>query len=519
MFFKDSRYLFFLTPVLKPILLPLEERNNRIANMFGIKTQIRKKNYIGATQQLHNYLRKKPHDQEAYILLVKIGRKAKADYLVERLLAAGYSQKSQHTAIKYYLVTDQLELAYKHSLILKRSHPDSQSIALLTVDLLSLAGYFKTAEKMLQKIHPDSLQNSGRSVLRILCTLGKFNEAYELYRQLNDPALLTMHRRILFGQKRIYEAFELYAKEKVVADILSNIPLNYSNDFSDKEKNILLFTYYGVGDEIRFASMYKQIAHEFKNFAITCDPRFYNIFTRSFPGIRFISCDRDHDGSKPLVVSTNVNKIFDKKTYALARKYEQISYSTALLKDYRKSDADFKSETSYLIADAELQKKWRKRLKALGPNKKIGICWRSDRLSPDRNVHYTYIDAWEKILQIPGIDFISLQYGPFVNELKGRNITKFSNLDLRNDFDNQAALISELDLVISPCTTLIELCGALGKPGFFLSNSYDVDWRINENNRCMWYDSIKFIRPDVYGKKKQLIKNLHKELLEFVGNS
>ena len=73
--------------------------------------------------------------------------------------------------------------------------------------------------------------------------------------------------------------------------------------------------------------------------------------------------------------------------------------------------------------------------------------------------------------QIPGIDFVSLQVGQRSeqNEI-ARPLTDSSS------FLDTAAIIMQLDLVITVDTSVVHLAAALGKPVWLLSR-YDCCWR------------------------------------------
>jgi hypothetical protein len=72
-------------------------------------------------------------------------------------------------------------------------------------------------------------------------------------------------------------------------------------------------------------------------------------------------------------------------------------------------------------------------------------------------------------------------------------------LDLGNtlaDFSDTAALISQLDLVISVDTSVAHLAGALGKPVWILL-TYFPDWRwLLGRDESPWYPAARLFRQD-----------------------
>lgn len=140
---------------------------------------------------------------------------------------------------------------------------------------------------------------------------------------------------------------------------------------------------------------------------------------------------------------------------------------------------------------------------------RVGLVWnggfRQDRpqlwrLNERRNIS---LQIFAEYFQHADIDFFSLQKGnPAENEILSKEIDfwprgNFYNfaLDLK-DFSDTAALIEQLDLVISVDTSTAHLAGALGKPVWLLSR-YDNCWRwLEERSDSPWYPTMKIFRQD-----------------------
>ena len=75
---------------------------------------------------------------------------------------------------------------------------------------------------------------------------------------------------------------------------------------------------------------------------------------------------------------------------------------------------------------------------------------------------------WGPILRVSGVHFVDLQYSDCSDEIdelenkSGFHIHRWQAV--RNDYEDTAAMVSALDLVISVCTAVVHLSGALGKP-------------------------------------------------------
>ena len=83
----------------------------------------------------------------------------------------------------------------------------------------------------------------------------------------------------------------------------------------------------------------------------------------------------------------------------------------------RRSRTNFPARGAYLLPDPVRQALWGARLDALGPGRTVGLCWRSGLLTPERRRHYAPLTAWARLLAVPGVHWIALQYDECADEL------------------------------------------------------------------------------------------------------
>ena len=82
-----------------------------------------------------------------------------------------------------------------------------------------------------------------------------------------------------------------------------------------------------------------------------------------------------------------------------------------------------------------------------------------------------------------------------------------------NDFADTAAIIQEMDLVISVCTSVAHLAGALGhKTWVLLPYSADYRWMLNEKDSA-WYPSIELIRSNKIADWSEVVHQVRMKLL------
>lgn len=154
------------------------------------------------------------------------------------------------------------------------------------------------------------------------------------------------------------------------------------------------------------------------------------------------------------------------------------------------------AQAPYLHADEGLRTRWRS---ALGPRTKprIGLCWSGNPLHANDAMRSIPIATLAPLASIPGVEVVSLQ--PEVRETDEIPLADAGIIDYRDvltDFAQTAALVSELDLVVTIDTSIAHLAGALGIPTWILLPS-NADWRWMEGtSRSPWYaQSTLFRQP------------------------
>jgi hypothetical protein len=201
--------------------------------------------------------------------------------------------------------------------------------------------------------------------------------------------------------------------------------------------------------------------------------------------------------------------------------------SPDLLYYFRGDDRLWGQTRSYLVPAPDLLDRWRQRVAMLGPGFKVGISWRSGALYYNRECFYTRLSDWKPILTLPGVQFVNVQYDESEEEVRaaeeafGIRIHRWGDLNLRDDFDGVSALLRQLDLVLAPNTTVLELAGALGVAGLYMIRvpiAYDHWRRKNGTGQDRLYPSVRQVRGDRPWDAESLIANtaavIRQEVLE-----
>jgi hypothetical protein len=226
----------------------------------------------------------------------------------------------------------------------------------------------------------------------------------------------------------------------------------------------------GLGDEILFASMIPDMIEAGHNPVIECDPRLEKLYRRSF------SC--------PVFGTRHENR--PGWVYSMPVKAKVAVGSLAQF--YRLSEP-FPKRT-YLKADPIRRKHMRAGLDQI-PGRKIGIAWTGGLHSTRTKDRSLTPDDLKPLLDVPGVTWISLEYkGDAVP-----GIVHWPEITQSKDYDDTAALVAELDHIVSVTTTVALLCGAMGKPCDVLVPEHPT-WHWAEHGGMPWYDCLRLLRRD-----------------------
>lgn len=178
------------------------------------------------------------------------------------------------------------------------------------------------------------------------------------------------------------------------------------------------------------------------------------------------------------------------------------------------------STVPYLQPNPALVLKWQDKLeKMAGSTKKIGFAYAG---SPTNvNDRYRSIPLKMFINAMPNreeIQWFSIQKGDRETELEDKSLGISIHAlgpDL-NDFSDTAAVIQNLDLLISVDTSVVHLAGALGKPVWVLLPA-NPDWRwMLERKDSPWYPTMRLFRQTRLGEWGEPLEDVHAALLDYL---
>jgi Flp pilus assembly protein TadD len=242
-------------------------------------------------------------------------------------------------------------------------------------------------------------------------------------------------------------------------------------------RRVLLIAEQGVGDQLLFASMVPDVVEVAAEVSLVCERRLTGLFAASFPRVQVMG----EDTARP--------RLGD---------FDKIVALGDLGRLFRNRREEFPG-APYLRPRASVREHWAARLGPRSGALRVGVSWRGGVVRTGRSERSVTLDQLAPILDLPGCEFVNLQYGDVGEELarfnEGRSapIRLFPREEI-DDFEALAGLVQNLDVVVSVQTALVHLAGALGAPCLTLV-AHRPEWVFGaEGETTPWSRSVKLLR-------------------------
>ena len=193
----------------------------------------------------------------------------------------------------------------------------------------------------------------------------------------------------------------------------------------------------------------------------------------------------------------------------------------SLPRHFRRREQDFnRQEARYLATDPAAVERWRTRYAELGEGPNIGISWRGGVSALERSRRSASLTDWSALLADPRLTVVNLQHGDCAEELADlkstHGVTVHSWDNTAVDFDDYAAQIDALDLVISMANTTVHFAGALDKPVWMLAPAQPSwRWQIDRTD-SPWYRSTRIFRQGQDQTWRQVLNGIGDELKPWI---
>lgn len=453
-----------------------------------------------------------PNLAEAYFLRGKIFQARRAlksalrDYLraaeIDPLMIKAHTSQG---AVHYLL--DEFEKALECTRRVLRLDPDNVAASLNQGLMLRELGCAEDAENTLRRAvarHPGD-HDARCGLAMVMIDQGRFEEAEQHLNTVltadpshNEACWLLGVAGLARGRFR--EGWQHYGSRLRRGDAEAR-PYGFPEwDGTRQPGTVLVYAEQALGDDILFASCIPDVMARVAHCVIECEPRLAEIFRRSFPAA---TVHGSKHKSQPVWLAG-----------APAVSAQIAAGSLPGL--FRNEWADFPHHQGYLVADTNKVHRWRARLAALGPGLKVGIAWTGGAVKTRRRIRSIALSELLPVLGVPGAQFVSLQYVESVAEIDaisaayGRQVHHWQ--EAIADYDETAALVTALDLVISVCTAVVHLSGALGKQVWVMAPS-SPEWRyLRTGDRLPWYPSARVFRQQRAGDWSPVIASVAAEI-------
>lgn len=334
-----------------------------------------------------------------------------------------------------------------------------------------------------------------------LARLGKSEEAEAIYRAAVEfcgeeiPEDLGMsYASFLLRHGRAPEGWRYYESRRLSRAVRhhpveSRLPAWHGDPVGPGER-LLVLAEQGFGDNLQFARLLPKVAERFGSVTLETWPALHKLLSRSLSEVCEV-VDAVPDESK-----------FDR--YCLIA---SLPNALALAVE------DWGMPAPYLKTDSMITALWGFRIPA-GRKRKVGLCWSGGKSPRYRHRCDLPLAQIETLLAISEVRWISLQKRG--DEAWRRQQVEAGRLvdlmELAESFDETAALIQNLDLVITVDTSIAHLAGGLGKPVWLLLGD-DPDWRwLDSGQESPWYPSMRIFRQPSVNDWQGLVQEVKAEV-------
>lgn len=287
------------------------------------------------------------------------------------------------------------------------------------------------------------------------------NRLYSPASEIDIESLFLQARKLIF-QGQILEAYKLF-NEYIKNTLPADEQCRYWDGSDLRGGRLYIFDEWlfidrtfgnhqeliGLGDYLQYARYFPFLAKLDCQVTIKCNQALHRLFSYNFPNLTFTA---------------------DQPTC-----YDYLFFGCSLPTVFSSI-----SSKPYLKASKPIYLPKTDRLR-------IGICW-----AASVKMRSIPLKAFEPILKVSNCEFWGIQKGDALAELAEYS-HRLNHIELQ-DFDHTAALVNELDLIISVDTSVAHLAGAMGKPVWvLLPLDADARWGSNTTQND-WYSTMRLFR-------------------------
>ena len=409
-----------------------EEALNNIGNIY-----IDKKNYTKA--------------KEYFLKCLEI---SSSNYLtINNLIRSLILKKDFVEAEKYQKIADSLEIKNNIYFINK-------------AELLFFSKKYEESKNILKDLCEKNKNDIGShiSLSLIYSSLGEHDNSYNLLQQAfklnpNHNILQLTHSINLLKKGNFKAGWELYNKSlQINNNYYSKIPFWKGENLN--KKKIIVYEDQGVGDSIQFSKLLFYLIRKCSDVRVEVRDSAHSLFKKNILNLKVFK------------KGSNLNSDCDYK----------ISFVS--LNTFFHQNKNNKEEIFFKIDEGTISK-WKNETKS--DNLKVGLTWSGNIYGVNQPYRSIELKKLDKILSL-NCEFICLQNDIWKSDENYLNNSKIKNLG-DNNFLDIAAIIKNLDLVITVDTSILHLSASLDKLTWGLF-SFEQEWRWWAYNKPPFYKNL-----------------------------
>jgi tetratricopeptide (TPR) repeat protein len=260
-------------------------------------------------------------------------------------------------------------------------------------------------------------------------------------------------------------------------------------------KTVFVHWEQGFGDTLQFCRYGRLLRARGANVVMSVQEPLHRLLSHSMPDIRFLKDDL-------------VPAAFD---YHCSLMSLPLAFGTKL--------QNVPAALPYLFADDERRKTWDARLPPAA-KPRIGVAWSGNTKQRNDINRSIGLAALAPILALDA-HWVSLQKE--IRDIDRPLLENFRHIshygELLTDFSDTAAVIANLDLIVTVDTSVAHLASAMGKPVWILL-AFTPDWRwLVERNDCPWYPATQLFRQQAPRAWDGVVTHVAAALADFVNRS
>lgn len=361
-----------------------------------------------------------------------------------------------HTAEELYLFEEAVDAFRTAIKVAPTGKEQARVLAALSAMYVDAGMYEQTEKVAREALRLDPEAKFARSNLGMaLLALGQWEEGWRLYRY-GIGSESKSRRRTVYGDEPEWDG--------------------------TPGLTVALSGTQGLGDEVSFASMVPDAVRACKRVILDVDARLEGLFRRSFP-------------------QATVHGTRWAKTLDWPEQDRQIDASLTLdqLGEYYRPTPESCPGTPYLVPCPVRRQQWLDLFATLD-KPVIGVAWTGGVHHTGAKYRHWRLDDLLPIFRAVDAHWVCLQYKDAAREIEafrqahGIEVHQYPWATLTKDYDDCAALVSSLDMVISMQTSVVHLAGALGVPTWVFVQRHN-QWRYGVSGESIpWYSSVRVLR-------------------------